>query len=192
MARRVFFSFHWADIQRANVVRKAQTVRAAGDEAGFYDASLWEEARTRGPAAIKRLIDEGLKGSSVTAVLIGSETARRPWVRYEIEQSYNLSRGLLGIHINSIRDWSTQQTRTPGLNPFDWIAVGEGSSRPSCRRAFPSSTGSETTGTGTRAAGSTRQPRARDAELIPLDSRGSVGETAGAPRSRRVAHPPSL
>jgi hypothetical protein len=88
MARRVSFGFHWAYVQRANVVRKAQTALAEGYETGFYDASLSGAARTRGPAGIERLIDRALKRSSVSAVLIGSQTAERPWVLYEVERSY--------------------------------------------------------------------------------------------------------
>jgi hypothetical protein len=125
MPRRVFFSFHYDDIQRANVVRNAQTVLAAGEEIGFYDSSLWESAKTQGTAAIKRLIDQGLKGASVIAVLIGSRTIERPWVIYEIEESYRAGRGLLGIHINSIADWHNS-TKPPEPNPFDRVGVGAG------------------------------------------------------------------
>jgi hypothetical protein len=78
MARQVYFSFHYQrDVQRANVVRNSQTIRAVDEEVGYYDHSLWEEAQTTGQAAIKALIDEGLQGASVTAVLIGAETYSR-------------------------------------------------------------------------------------------------------------------
>lgn len=104
MARRVFFSFHYQnDIFRVNVIRNGGVVvgKAA---AGFHDASLWEKTKRRGSEAIKRLIDNGLEGTSVTCVLIGQETAKRKYVAYEIEQSVKRGNGLLGIHINGIRD----------------------------------------------------------------------------------------
>ena len=41
--------------------------------AGWTDASIWEEAERKGDAAIRSLIDAGLKGTSVTAVLIGAD-----------------------------------------------------------------------------------------------------------------------
>ncbi len=69
---------------------------------GFQDASLWEKTRKRGSVAIKRLIDEGLRGTSVTCVLIGQRTASRKYVTYEIEQSVKKGNGLLGIHINGL------------------------------------------------------------------------------------------
>jgi len=106
MARRVFFSFHYQrDIFRANVVRNSWVTRER-EAAGFFDASLWEDAQTRGEAAIRALIDDGLKNTSVTAVLIGLQTASRPYVDYEIDRSIARGNGLLGIRIEKIRDIS--------------------------------------------------------------------------------------
>jgi hypothetical protein len=103
MARRVFFSFHYQnDIFRVNVVRHSGVV-AGKAAAGFHDASLWEKTKRKGADAIKRLIDQGLEGTSVTCVLIGQGTAKRKYVTYEIEQSLKRGNGLLGIHINGIR-----------------------------------------------------------------------------------------
>ena len=126
MARNVYYAFHFQrDIQRANVVRNSQIVRAVGEEVGYYDRSLWEEAQTRGAAAIQRLIDEGMKGASVTAVLIGAETYSRRWVLYEIAQSHNLGMGLLGIYLNNIKDWRGY-IENRGPNPFEHVTVEGG------------------------------------------------------------------
>ena len=104
MARRVFFSFHYQrDVWRANVVRKSNVVTGSA-AAGFQDASIWEEAKKKGDAAIKALIDKGLEGTSVTVVLIGAKTAGRKYINYEIEQSIARGNGLLGIHIYNIED----------------------------------------------------------------------------------------
>lgn len=106
MARRVFFSFHYQnDVWRANQVRNSHVVEGCA-AAGFQDASLWEEAKTKGGAAIKKLIDDGLVGTTVTVVLIGSETATRTYVGYEIERSIARGNGLLGIHVHLLRDRS--------------------------------------------------------------------------------------
>ncbi len=87
MARHVFFSFHYQrDIWRANVVRNSWVTQDR-EAAGFWDESLWEEAQKKGDAAIKRMIDEGLKNTSVTVVLIGAETSGRKYVRYELQES---------------------------------------------------------------------------------------------------------
>lgn len=107
MARRVYFAFHYQnDIFRVNVVRKSGFIRGS-DEAGFYDSSLWESAKKTSDDAIKRMINNGLDGTSVTVFLLGSETARRPWVCYELEQSASRGNGLLAVHINQIPDVRT-------------------------------------------------------------------------------------
>lgn len=104
MARRVFFSFHYQnDIFRANQIRNSHVVEGCA-AAGFQDASLWEEAKRKGDAAIKLLIDNGLANTSVTVVLIGSQTANRRYVTYEIEQSIARGNGLLGISIHQLKD----------------------------------------------------------------------------------------
>jgi hypothetical protein len=108
MARRVFFSFHYdRDVWRANQVRNCNVI-AGVDEAGFFDHSEYIEAKARGNAAIKNMILRHLEGTSVTVVLIGSETAYRPWVRYEIEQSIARKNGLLGIYIHHLKDKNDQ------------------------------------------------------------------------------------
>jgi len=107
--RRVFFSFHYErDIWRASNVRNAGVVDAVA-RAGWDDASLWEEARRNGEPEIRRLIDRGLKGTSVTVVLIGTQTATRKWVKYEIERSIERGNGLIGVRINRIRDEDGQR-----------------------------------------------------------------------------------
>jgi hypothetical protein len=94
MARRVFFPFHYAkDVQRAHVVRNSWVTKPDREEAGFFDSSVFEASKRNGDAALKRFLDEGLKGSSVTAVLFGADTVWRRWVRYEILRSFLEGKG---------------------------------------------------------------------------------------------------
>lgn len=114
---------------RANQVRNANVV-AGTDVAGFFDHSEYEEAKKKGNQAIERMILENLEGTSVTVVLIGTETASRPWVKYEIQQSIARKNGLLGIHIhhlkNSAQDWSLFSGTKPSVSygiefpAYDW------------------------------------------------------------------------
>jgi MTH538 TIR-like domain (DUF1863) len=69
---------------------------------------------------LKRLINSGLEQTSVTCVLIGTETWKRPWVRYEILKSYERGNALPGIHINGIED-KNNQIFSQGLNPFAYL-----------------------------------------------------------------------
>lgn len=124
MAKRVFFSFHYQDVVdfRANVVRQHWLTKPDREEAGFFDHSLWESVKQRGKPALKKLIDDGLTGSSVTCVLIGSSTYSRPWVRYELLKSFRRGNGMLGVHVNSVKG-KDQLTKPLGSNPFEYLGV---------------------------------------------------------------------
>lgn len=122
MAKRVFFSFHYEDVKtfRANVVRNHGVTKQSGQDAGFFDASIWEDAKRHGDNSIKRLINTNLENTSVTCALIGSQTWERRWVRYEILKSYDRGNKLFGIHINSVKD-KNQNTFSQGRNIFDYL-----------------------------------------------------------------------
>ncbi len=129
MARRVYFAFHFeGDIFRVNQVRNTNVV-AGPDRAGFYDHSEYEEAKKKGDEEIKRLIRDKLNNTTVTVVLIGTETANRPYVKYEIEQSVACKNGLLGVYIHHLQDLDKQVTQRgpkpavpPGIEfpAYDW------------------------------------------------------------------------
>lgn len=76
MAKRVFFSFYYQDVIdfRADVVRQHWRMKPDREDAGFFGASIWGNAKLSGSIGIKRVINAGLEGTSVTCVLVGSET----------------------------------------------------------------------------------------------------------------------
>jgi hypothetical protein len=118
MARRVFFSFHYErDVWRAGQVRNSWVTKDRED-AGFWDSASWEEVKKKGNDAIEKWIDDQLKGTSVTVVLIGAETSKREYVGYEITQSHKKGNGMLGIYVHNMKD-SDKKTDTKGANPFD-------------------------------------------------------------------------
>lgn len=118
MARRVFFSFHYErDIWRVNQVRNSWVTKEH-EAAGFWDASLWEDVKKDGDSAIRHMIDEGLKNTSVTVVLIGKETTDRKYVDYEIQESYKRNNGLLGVYIHNLEN-QLGQTDRKGNNPLN-------------------------------------------------------------------------
>lgn len=122
MAKRVFFSFHYQDVIdfRANVVRNHNVTKE--DNGGFFDSSIWESAKKQGDLALKRLINGGLDNTSVTAVLIGSNTYARRWVHYEIMKSIERGNSVIGVHINAIRG-KDGQVKALGPNPFDYLGL---------------------------------------------------------------------
>jgi len=122
MPRRVFFSFHHQiDSWRVGQVRNSW-VAQKGSTNSFMDAAAWEAVQRKGVVAVKAWIDREMLGTGVTVVLIGRQTAGRPYVRYEIHQSMRKRKGLLGIHIHSIKDRNLKTTKK-GPNPFEDLTV---------------------------------------------------------------------
>lgn len=124
--RRVFFSFHYkADGWRAGQVRNMGMVEG---NAAVSDND-WETVTRGGATAIRRWIDGQLHGRSCAVVLIGSHTAGRKWIKYEIEQAWKTKKGLLGIYIHGLQDrkkTGPQGAATPLTSPWR-----EGSCQPS-------------------------------------------------------------
>lgn len=138
MARRVFFSFHYArDIFRVSQVRNSGITKGTYDQAGFIDHADWETLERSGEDSIKRWINGQLKGASVTVVLIGAETFDRPWVNYEIKQSYADGKGMLGIYIHQLKDPRTGLTDRKGRNPFENIYITNSNPRRHLSELYP-------------------------------------------------------
>jgi uncharacterized membrane protein YebE (DUF533 family) len=87
------------------------------EAAGFEDAADWEEVKKDSEGEIKKWIDDQLHGTSVTAVLIGNETAGRKYVNYEIKESVNQGNGIVGIKIHRLKDKNEGQD-FQGPNPL--------------------------------------------------------------------------
>lgn len=102
MARRAFFSFKYEDVSRAMVVRNSWVAQGK-EAAGFIDAADFEKVKRQGDTAIKNWIDNQLKGTSVTVVLVGERTCASRWVKYEIKKSIEIGNGLLGIDVSKIK-----------------------------------------------------------------------------------------
>jgi len=119
--RQVFYSFHYA-----NDVMRTQQVRNIGSIEGNtpVSANEWETVKMKGDAAVQGWIDNAMNYRSCVIVLIGSDTASRKWVKYEIKKAWNDGKGLFGIYIHNLRD-PTTGTCKQGANPFDGFTVGE-------------------------------------------------------------------
>ncbi len=126
MARKTFFSFHYErDAWRAANVRNSG-VLSDDEEYGFIDAAEWEKIEREGEAAIKRWIQDQLKNTTVTAVLVGAETASRDWVLHEIRESWKRGNAVIGVRIHGIKD---QDSKIDGFgaNPLDVVKFEDGS-----------------------------------------------------------------
>ena len=117
--RRCFFSFHYElDAWRASQIRNmgvAERNKPVSD-------NDWETIKKGDDAAIKKWINEQLTGKSCTIVLIGSQTASRKWIKYEIKKSWDDKKSLLGIHIHNLKDQDGKQT-SKGANPLAGVII---------------------------------------------------------------------
>ncbi len=119
MARKAFYSFYYkADSHRASKVRNMGILEGNQSVSG----NKWEQIREDGPTAVKRWIDNQMKGKSVVVVLIGTETSTRKYVKYEIEKGWNDGKGVLGVYIHNLTDLSGKQS-SKGSNPFSGFTV---------------------------------------------------------------------
>lgn len=122
MKRRVFLSFHYdADAWRASQVRNMGVVE--GEKP--CSPTEWEEVKRQGDESIKRWINSHISGTSCLVVLVGKETASRPWVRYEIRRAWAEEKGVVGIRIHNLKD-QDGSTSAAGDNPFDRIPLPDG------------------------------------------------------------------
>lgn len=125
MARRVFFSFHYArDVRRVVQVRNSWVVRPGDEAQPFYDKAEFEEAKRRA-GGIERWIEDQLSGTSVTVVLFGAETYDRPWVRHEVKRSHQLGKGMLAIDLHGVKD-PTNGVDVAGTNPLAYWSAKQG------------------------------------------------------------------
>ena len=127
--RSVFFSFDWDDVWRSNPVRNSWVTKG-NDARNFRDSADIEKLKRSSDVAVKNWIDNQLRNTSVTCVLIGSQTYNSRWVRYEINESISRGNGLLGVYIHRIEDMRGFIS-PQGMNPlpnsplykiYDWVA----------------------------------------------------------------------
>ncbi|GAA4781551.1 hypothetical protein GCM10023219_32400 [Stakelama sediminis] len=114
MARRVFFSFHFNnDFSRTQLVRNMGKL----DGNSLATANRWEEIKQKGDQAVKDWIESNMSGKTCVVVLVGSDTASRRWVKYEIKKGWEDGRAVLGIYVNKLKDLNGN-TSTRGASPF--------------------------------------------------------------------------
>lgn len=135
--RQVFYSFHFD-----NDVMRVQQIRNMGVIEGNtpVSANNWEEIKRKGDAAVEKWIDDNMSYRSCVIVLVGEETASRPWVKYEIKKAWNDGKGLLGIYIHNINCPRNGKCNM-GPNPFDQFTFNDGSKLSSVVKCYnPKST----------------------------------------------------
>jgi len=80
-------------------------------------ANAWEDVKRQGAAAVEHWIERNMEGKTCVIVLVGAQTASRPWVVHEISKGWNDGRGVLGIRIDRLLGTDGQPS-TAGANPM--------------------------------------------------------------------------
>lgn len=123
--RNAFYSFHYhPDCSRVAQVRNMGVI----DGNAPVSDNAWEDVTKGGDAAIERWVESEMKGRSCAIVLIGSQTAGRKWVTYEIMKAWNSGKGVLGVYIHRLKNFAGEQA-TKGGNPFDYVTLNANGAR---------------------------------------------------------------
>ena len=86
MAKSVFYSFYYV----LDAWRVQQIIQMGALEGQtILNAQDWEQVKRQGNAAIEKWINEQMAYKSAVMVLVGAQTASRPWVRYEIAHAWD-------------------------------------------------------------------------------------------------------
>ena len=119
--RQVFYSFHFDyDVMRVQQIRNMGALD--GNEP--VSANDWEKLQ-KTDGGIKKWINDNMDYRSCVVVLVGEQTANRPWVKYEIEKAWSDGKGLLGIYIHNLK-CPRNGTCSQGSNPFDSFTFNDG------------------------------------------------------------------
>lgn len=113
--RQIFYSFHYD-----NDVLRVQQIRNIGSLEDNKPVSIndWETVKKGGDKAIEKWIDDHMNYRSCVVVLIGEDTSKRSWVKYEIQKAWREHRGLLGVYIHNLKDPNSGKCKK-GYNPFE-------------------------------------------------------------------------
>lgn len=117
--KQVFYSFHFD-----NDVFRVQQIRNMGVLDGNEPVSVneWEQVKKGGESAVKKWIDDNMKYKNCLVVLVGEDTANRPWVKYEIKKAWSDGRGVVGIRIHNLKCLRNGIGKR-GTNPFEQFTV---------------------------------------------------------------------
>jgi hypothetical protein len=130
-------------------IREIFTIEANGNRSQLPNLSL-----------SSRLMREKVQHSSVVCVLVGTDTWKGRWVKYEIARAVIDKKGLLSVAINGLPHVGTRQPDKPGFNPLDIMGVYEGNNGRSYlaeKRRVPTSTNPSQYG-----------PQRRDVAVLPI------------------------
>ena len=125
LKRKVYFAFGFDDLMRVNNVRQIGKIgsREQRNPRTFTDRSIWESRDIKNEENLKNLMRWGVCYSSAVCVLIGTNTWKSRWVKYEIARAVIDQRGMLAVHLNGINHHVRKTPDRRGINPLHIMGV---------------------------------------------------------------------
>ena len=94
--RNVFISFAHEDMDEVNLLRGQS--KNENSELEFSDHSVKKSFNSEDADYIKRQIREKIKNASVTMIYLSEKSMKSDWVKWEIEQSKKMGKGVVGVY----------------------------------------------------------------------------------------------
>lgn len=85
----------------------------------------WESVKRKGDQGIKNWITKQMKNKKAVVVMVGAQTASRPWVRHEIAYDWDNYEPLVGVRIQGSAD-SSGRADSCGNKPFKVVRLKGG------------------------------------------------------------------
>lgn len=94
--RNVFISFSHDDMDEVNLLRGQS--KNKNSDLDFSDHSVKEAFNSENAEYIKRKIKEKIDNASVTMVYLSEKSMNSDWVKWEIEQSKKMGKGVIAVY----------------------------------------------------------------------------------------------
>lgn len=117
--RRVFISYEGSDRKKAKGFRLLRWNKNVDVE--FHDRHLLDPVDSTNDQYIKRCINNELKGTSVTVVIVGENTKDSEWVDYEVQRSLDKGNGIVAVKLPGVDDNKVpEKIRENGGEVVEW------------------------------------------------------------------------
>lgn len=116
--RNVFISFAHEDVVEVNLLRGQSKNENSPIE--FNDWSVSEPYNSERATYIKQQISERIRQSSVTVVYVTPESAKSPWVAWEIARSVELGKKVIGVHKGDAPTSEIPKLKELGFKTVPW------------------------------------------------------------------------
>ena len=119
--RRVFISYEGSDRMKAKGFRLLRYNKNVDVE--FHERHLLDPVDSTNDKYIRSCINDQLKGTSVTVVLVGENTQDSDWVDYEIQRSLDKGNGIVAVKLPGVSDDKVpDKIQENGGEVIDWDA----------------------------------------------------------------------